>query len=198
MWFAEGPPPPRQPDEERLAEFGSPVFGFLPQPRLRERGWSFAGSDGVTTRVAVHNWLADIAGDFHFVQYPVGPIGTELRGYVHTEVPRPSDGDGASMRDTLDEHLNNAVTNYLINQPGYEPALASDEWQTEGRRLWEEVRARPDVDAEIVVDGVAYPAVRARYEGFTATTARVDSRVVTVVLHDEDASAIDSRLTRRL
>ena len=86
MHFARGATSKSPDDATRLALFGSPVFGFVPQPRIQERGWSWYANHGQTLEAQAHYWLADPTGNFWFEDSPAGPVGiAELRGFVFTD-----------------------------------------------------------------------------------------------------------------
>jgi len=182
-------------DEARLVEFGPPIFGFVPQPRLQERGWDWVTSHGVTLEAEAHYWLADRTGNFWFEDSPLGPVGlAELRGFVFTDRPGSTNRGGDPIRDALNQHLQYVVMNHTRNPHEF----GSREWadlHTSQQHLVEQSLARK---AELQVDHKLYPAMAVTVAQFRATTAAISGRIVTVVLHEADFDKIEAVLTRRL
>ncbi|MBB5641288.1 hypothetical protein [Cryobacterium roopkundense] len=182
-------------DEARLVEFGPPIFGFVPQPRLQERGWSWCTSHGVTLEAEAHYWLADRTGNFWFEDSPGGPVGiAELRGFVFTDRPGSTNRGGDPIRDALNQHLQYVVMNYTKNPHEF----GSKEWADLHTRQQHQVEQSLAQKADLPVDHKLYPAIAVTVAEFRATTAAISGRVVTVVIHESDNDKIEPVLTRRL
>jgi hypothetical protein len=192
MYLFDEPARARQSDEERLAEFGPPVFTFVPQLRLAERGWSWSGIGGRTLEAQVHHWLADQNGNFWFEDTPSGPQGiAELRGYVFTDDPESFEGMSNVLRAALDQHLGYVLLDW--------DARDSSDY-TELSRLpdvTEEIVAKRPSHATLPIDGIYHPAIRLEHNGWVGTSARVGYRLVTVVIHSSEIPKIDTMLTAR-
>lgn len=204
MWQSDDAPSPPPDDAARLAEFGPPVFGFVPQPRLRERGWSWFARDGITVEAQAHYWLADANGDFGFTQSPLGLPGTELRGFVFTDVIGSTGRRDEPIHAALVQHLDYVVSNYQKSR--YEPG--TPQWIDHGqsRRAAIETAELSPATLTVFDDLAADPpeqnrsvnAMSASAAVFSATTAAIDGRIVTVVIHHADREQIDIRLVRRV
>ncbi|WP_158254037.1 hypothetical protein [Cryobacterium sp. Y50] len=182
-------------DAARLALFGPPVFGFVPQPRLQERGWSWYGNHGRTLEAQAHYWLADPSGKFWFEDSPVGPIGiAELRGFVFTDVPGSTNRGGDPIRDALNQHLQYIVMNYAKNP--YE--FGSELWAERHTQQQAEIELALAHRSNLIVDDTALPAIVVTASDFTGTAMVLAGRVVTVVIHSADVGKIDVRLIRRV
>ncbi|GAA3867318.1 hypothetical protein GCM10022381_08570 [Leifsonia kafniensis] len=208
MWQRDDAPnqdaPPQ--DEARLAEFGPPVFGFVPQPRLRERGWSWFARDGVICEAQAHYWLADPSGDFAFRESPGGLLGTELRGYVFTDAIGSTGRPDEPVHAALVQHLDYVVGNHQKSR--YQPG--TPQWVDHGRSRRTAIETAPVEPATLTLLHVALPSVdpaeqnlavagvSVSTETFVAMAARIDDRIVTMVIHHADRDAIDIRLTRRV
>ncbi|CAN5174419.1 hypothetical protein BH09ACT1_BH09ACT1_23170 [soil metagenome] len=198
MRYSDDPIPPRRSDADLLGGFGYPVFELVAQPRLQPIGWGEMGINGEAVEVSVSYWLADVDGDFHFTRWPMGDVGTALRGSVFTEVIRQPLGLSATPeREALTSHLNYLVSNDRINQPEFALELGSEEGQAALTEWYEDIEvlvARPDT---VLIDGTAHRAESIAYGGYRSRVARVADRLVTLVIHDDDAAAIDIRLVTR-
>ena len=204
MWQSDGASHPDPHDEERLAEFGPPIFGFVPQPRLRERGWSWFARDGLTLEAQAHYWLADPNGDFAFRDSPLGQLGTELRGYVFTDVVGSTGRRGNPAHSALVQHLDSVVGNHQRSR--YEPG--TPQWMDHGESRRTAIDRAPvelatltlvtATAAEPATPDRSVRAVAVTTGDFSATTTTIDGRIVTVVIHHADRDAIDIRLTRRM
>lgn len=182
-------------DEARLREFGPPVFGFVPQARLREREWRWYGSGGRLLEAEVHYWLADRTGNFWFQDSPDGPVGiAELRGFVFTDVPGSSNRGGDPVRDALNEHLQFVVMNLTKNPHDF----GSRQWAERHTLQQHEVEESTAEPGTLMVDGTPHPAIEVTAWDFTARSSAIDGRVATVVIHIADVDKIDTSLTRRL
>jgi hypothetical protein len=221
MWTSDDTAPlPAPPiDHDRLAEFGPPVFGFVPQARLRERGWSWFAHNGVTLDAQAHYWIADPSGDFGFSDTAAGPLGTELRGYVFTDAVGATDRHDDLVHAALVQHLDYIVRNYQKSR--YVPG--TPQWVDHGLSRRARIAAAPIGPATLTIVGKApiagefvaaaskagvsvaateltrvVDATRVDSADFSATAAVVDGRIVTLVIHSADRAAVDIRLTRRL
>lgn len=187
---------------DRFAAFGPPVFGFTLQPALRERGWSWFTRAGNALEAQAHYWLADAHGDFRFHESAAGPVGTELRGFVFTDVPGSTGRAGDPVREALSLHLGHVINDH--RKTHYEFG-AGRRQERQSQRL-QEIRALPGESSSLEIGRLdendldhAYQtcaALRLRYAEFSAVAATSDGRVVTVVLHDDDAPRLDARLIR--
>jgi hypothetical protein len=198
MHYSDDPIPPRRSDDDLLGRFGYPVFELVAQPRLQTIGWGEMGINGEPVEVSISYWLADTDGDFHFTHWPMGDMGTFLRGSVFTEVIRQPLGHNVMPeREALTSHLNYLVSNDRINQPDFVREPGSDEGQAALTEWYEDIEvlvAREDV---LVIDGESHRAQSIAYGGYRSRVARIDDRLVTLVIHDDDAAAIDTRLVTR-
>ncbi|TFD52449.1 hypothetical protein E3T46_06200 [Cryobacterium sp. Hh11] len=75
-------------DAARLALFGPPVFGFVPQRRIQERGWSWYGNHGRTLEAQAHYWLAD----------PAEISGSRIRRPARSASPNCADSSSLTCR----------------------------------------------------------------------------------------------------
>jgi hypothetical protein len=201
MWLSADAPPPTPDDAALLADFGPPVFGFVPQPRLRERGWSWFARDGVILEAQAHYWL-DVANDGH--ESVVEPHITELRGYVFTDAVGSTGSSHDPLHAALVQHLDYIVGNYQKSR--YAPG--TPQWADHGvsrRSAIDTARVEPatleivdDVAASAAAGTRVVPAVCVSTTSFSASAALVDGRIVAVVIHHADRAAIDIRLARRL
>jgi hypothetical protein len=92
------------------------------------------------------------------------------------------------------QHLTHLVTNDQINQPDFPHEFASPEWHQALQVVSEQVRAlRPRMDS-LDVGSKPVRGVTLDYGGYRATTVQTDGRVVTLVIHHEDAARIDTRI----
>lgn len=197
MHYSDQPLPPRRTDGELLAEFGFPVYELAQQPRLQPVGWGSMGTGGVAVEVAIDYWIADENGDFRFIKWPMGNVGVPLRGSVFTEVVRPPIPSGDPEREALTGHLNYVVSNDRINRPDFGLDLGSTEGQTALAEWHDDIEVLVPRRSELVVDGVAHPAVAISFDGYTSRVIRIEDRFVTLVVNDEDAGKIDTRLVSR-
>ena len=196
MPYTDLPFDDRHPDDAALAWFGRPVFQLVDQPVLRFAAWEREGHGGRIDVLGATYYLADERGDF--AETDTLSIGPRLRGLVFSEVPGSTpmppltDEHGA-----LVQHLTQVVTNDRIGQAEFAPMFASEEWLAELDSWRLELRALQPEPAELEVDGRRIPGIRLAYGGYTGTTVAVDGRVVTLVLHDAEASRVDARLVTR-
>ena len=182
-------------DAARLALFGPPVFGFVPQPRLQERGWSWYGNHGRTLEAQAHYWLADPSGNFWFEDSPTGPVGiAELRGFVFTDVPGSTNRGGDPIRDALNQHLQYIVMNYAKNPYDF----GSQPWAERHTHQQSEIELALAHRSNLVIDDTALTAIAVTAFDFIGTAMALAGRVVTVVIHSADVGKIDTRLTRRV
>jgi hypothetical protein len=182
-------------DAARLALFGPPVFGFVPQTRIQERGWSWYGNHGRTLEAQAHYWLADPTGNFWFEDSPTGPVGiAELRGFVFTDVPGSTSRGGDPIRDALNQHLQFIVMNYTKNPYDF----GSEAWAERHTQQQSEIELALVHRSSLAVDETSRAAITMTAFDFTATSMALSGRVVTVVIHSGDNGKIDSRLTRRV
>jgi len=196
MPYSELPYDDRHPDDAALAWFGRPVFEIVGQPELRFAGWGMQGDGNEVTLLSGRYYLADADGKFREPE-PLA-LGDFLRGEIISEVPGATyDEVLTGDRAALSHHLAHAVTNDRIGRPGARRDFGSPAWLAELDGWRDEVRALIPVPAELEVDGRPAPGIRLSYGGYTATTAAVSGRLVTLVLYDADAARIDRRLITR-
>lgn len=191
-------------DAVRLREFGPPVFGFVPQPRLREYGWSWFALDGLTLEAQAHYWLADENGDFGFRETRAGQRGTALRGFVFTDIVGSTGGRDEPVHAALVQHLDYVEHNYQNSR--FEPGTS--QWIDHGQSRRAAIETAPVTSSTLTVVGFTpeNPAgdIRSRdamlvtTSNFSATTSVIDDRIVTVVIHHADRDQIDIRLFRRI
>jgi hypothetical protein len=187
----------RHPDDAALAWFGRPAFQLVEQPSLRIAGWESQGHGDVVDLVGASYYLADENGGFEVLDPPAS-MGRYLRGRVYTEAPGATFDDGLDReRAALAHHLGHIVVNDRINLPEAATDFGSERWLAETGRWRREVRALEPSPAELDVDGRRTPGIRLGYGGYTGTTAAVDGRIVTLVLHNTEAPRVDARLVTR-
>jgi hypothetical protein len=193
------PSPDRNPSEAAREAFGEPVFQLVEQSRVRFIGWAAEGPPEMPTILSTSHWVADDMGDFHFQDWPMGPLGIQLRGTLFTEVP------GATIEPGLDHghsalvrHLTHLVINDQINRPDFAYEFASPDWHQALQVLRDEVHAlRPQVGS-LNIDSETVRGLALAYGSYSATTVQIAGRVVTLVIHDEDAARIDTRIVTDL
>jgi hypothetical protein len=197
MHYSEEPLPPRRLDGELLAEFGFPVYELVSQPRLQPIGWGSMGVNGTTLEVSIQYWAADEGGDFHFTTWPMGEFGVFLRGSVFTEVLQSPIAAGDPERSALTGHLGYVVTNDRINRPDFGLDLGTPDGQAALDEWHDDIEVLVPWQSELIVDDRSYPAVAISFDGYTARVIRLRERLVTLVINDEDARTLDTRLVSR-
>jgi len=196
MPYSDLPFDDRHPDDAALAWFGRPVFQLVDQPALRFAAWEREGHGGVVDILGATYYLADERG--RFAEPEALSIGPRLRGLVFTEVPGATRIPPlAAEHGALVQHLTQVVTNDRIGQAEFAPMFASEEWLAELDSWRRELRALEPQAAELEVDARRVPGIRLGYGGYTGTTVAVDGRIVTLVLHDEEAARVEARLVTR-
>jgi hypothetical protein len=206
MSLSADTPLPTPDDAARLVDFGPPVFGFVPQPRLRERGWSWFARDEVTLEAQAHYWLdgTELRGGRELHDGPELFDGTELRGYVFTDVVGSAGSSSDPVHAALVQHLDYVVGNYQKSR--YAPG--TPQWVDHGVSRRNAIETAPIEPATLEIlddrfDGTeagtrVVPAACVTTTNFSASAALVDGRIVTVVIHHDDRDVIDIRLTRRV
>ncbi|NYJ19360.1 hypothetical protein [Glaciibacter psychrotolerans] len=191
-------------DATRLAEFGPPIFGFVPQAALLERGWSWFGRDGAHLEAQAHYWLADAHGDFGLRQTARGMMGREFRGFVFTDVPGSSGRRGDPVRDALSLHLAQVVNSYRTSHyevgSGLRPERQARRQQyidaAPGEPATIDFQRRRTPPGDTRVDSRS--AVRVTCAEFSAFATTKAGRIVTLVLHRDDTRRVEVRLVRVL
>ena len=141
-----------------------------------------------------HYWLADRTGNFWFEDSPAGPVGiAELRGFVFTDVPGSTSRGGDPVRDALNQHLQYVVMNHAPNPHEF----GSRRWATHHAEQEQEIEVSSAEHSTLIVDERPHEAVTVRAAEFVATSAAIEGRIVTVVIHQADIDKIDLRLTYR-
>jgi len=199
MPYSDLPFADRHPDDAALAWFGRPVFQLVEQPALRFAAWEREGHGGVVDVLGATYYLADERGEFaEHAETDTLSIGLRLRGLVFTEVPGATRIPTlAAEHGALVQHLTQVVTNDRIGQAEFAPLFASEEWLAELDSWRLELRALEPQPAQLEVDARRVLGIRLVYGGYTGTTVAVDGRIVTLVLHDEEARRVDARLVTR-
>jgi hypothetical protein len=193
----------RHPDDATQLLFGDPVYQLVSQPGLQVCALgSYTVGDRMLT-VEVSYWTPNDTGGFGFAEFPAESLPPMLRGRVFTGVPGAAGGEQAGgdgvgdERAALVEHLQDVVVNDRINRPDFAFRPGGDEWLRETQRWRRQMEGVSTTGATLDVDGRTVRGLSGHFDAYSATAARVGDRMVTLVLHDDDAVAIDTRLVRR-
>ncbi|MCU1585004.1 MAG: hypothetical protein JWM49_1560 [Microbacteriaceae bacterium] len=90
------------------------------------------------------------------------------------------------------------MINDQINQPDFPHEFASPEWHQALQVLRDEIHAlRPHVES-LDIDSKPVRGLGLDYGGYRATTVQREGRLVTLVIHDEDAARINTRIVTDL
>lgn len=189
MHYSDLPIDDWHPSDAARARFGSPAYQLVEQPLLIAEAWGSFEIGNVPLSLEGTYWILDAVGDAWTDSTPA------LRGTVVTSVPGAiGETPFRSPLAELVHYLCYIVTNDRINQPQMRAILGTPMWDRTLTVWRNQIYGLNAESAQLDVDGRLMTGIRASYGDYTATAAEVNGRVVTLVLHDEDAMRVDARI----